>query len=79
MSEPRIPQGGLRKPRSKYPISSATSMRQHIDRMKDGRYRVWNSKENRCCRPVQIGVALICVVDDFGALQVVEQEGYPWH
>ena len=54
-------------------------MRQHIDRMKDGRYRVWNSKENRCCRPVQVGVALICVVDDFGVLQVVEQEGYPWH
>lgn len=79
MTEQRIPQGGLPRPRKHYRASVATSTREHIDRQCDGTYRLWYSKENRCCMPMQIGVAQICVMDDYGFLQVIKQEPQPWY
>lgn len=79
MAEARIPQGGMRRPRSRQDRTVATSTIEHIDRQACGTYRVWQSKENRCCVPVQIGVALICVMDDYGFLVTVREESQPWH
>lgn len=82
MTEQRIPQGGLPRPRPRHPKpvpTVATSTVEHIDRQQDGTYRVWQSKENRCCRPTQIGVALICVMGDYGFLQVIKQESQSWY
>ncbi len=47
-------------------------------RTTDGRYRVWWEAENRCCRIVQIGWLLICVMDDHGFLVTVDQEAPEW-
>jgi len=54
-------------------------MTEHMDRKNDGTYRVWHSKENRCCRSMQVGVALICVMDDYGFLVTIKQEPQPWY
>jgi len=76
----RIPQGGLPRPRTKrIPVTVAASTIEHIDRQKDGTYRVWQSKENRCCKPMQVGVAQICVMDDYGFWVVIKQEAMPWY
>ena len=75
----RIPQGGLPRPRKRHPVTVATSMTEHMDRRNDGTYRVWQSKENRYCIPLQVGVALICVMNDYGFLQVIKQEPQPWY
>lgn len=74
----RIPQGGLPRPRSKHAKTVATTTTPHIDRMPLGRYRCWWSKENRYCRPMQIGAALVCVTDDFGTLVPVWEEAQAW-
>lgn len=70
----RVPQGGLRKPRKTYPATVATSTTLHIDRLPRGRWRVWWSKEDRYFKPMQIGSALVCVVDNFGDLVTVWEE-----
>ena len=75
----RIPQGGLPRPRKRHPVTVATTMTEHMDRQNDGTYRVWHSKENRCCRSMQVGVALICVMDDYGFLVTIKQESQPWY
>lgn len=52
-------------------VATSTTMR--VDRHQC-RWRVWWSKEDRYCRPMQIGSALVCVVDDFGSLVTVWEE-----
>jgi len=79
MTEQRIPQRGLPKPPSKYPITPATAMTEHITRQPGGTYRVSYSKENRCCQFMQIGAARICVMDDYGYLVTIAQEPNPWY
>lgn len=39
MSEPRIPQGALRKPRSKYPVQRGLRTEESIEALGNGRYR----------------------------------------
>lgn len=75
----RTPQGGLPRPRARHHVTVATSAIERIERRADGKYRVWHSKENRCCRPMQIGVAQVCVMDDYGFLVTIEQEPVPWY
>lgn len=80
MSEQRIPQGGLPRPRPKHhPLTAATHMQESITRQRDGTYRLNYWKEDRYCRPMQIGATQICVMDDFGFLVTLWSEGYPWH
>lgn len=75
----RTPQGGLRKPPSKYPPLLGGATTQHIDHTgHGGRYRVWLSIQDRCCRDRQVGVALICVMDDHGWLVKLYEEERPW-
>lgn len=80
MTEPRIPQGGLRKPDLKrYPVTIATSREKQIERFDNlGRYRVWWSKENRCLEKVQVGASVYGVVNEFGFLVPVDKEVLPW-
>lgn len=49
-----------------------------MERTLDGRYRCWSEMENRCCRMVQIGWLLVCVMDDHGFLVTVDQEPPEW-
>lgn len=79
MADQRIPQGGLPRPGKKHQKTVATFTTPHIDRMPLGRYRCWWSKENRYIQPMQIGVALVCVTDDFGNLVTVWVEPNPCH
>lgn len=79
MSAARIPQGGLPRPRKHYPVTMATCTIEHMDRQKDGTYRVWHSKESRYCVRMQIGVALICVMNEYGFLVTIRQEPMPWY
>ncbi|MFZ7319690.1 hypothetical protein ACLS0R_11620 [Comamonas jiangduensis] len=75
----RIPQGGLRRPKPKHPPTLATTTIERIDRQKDGTYRLWHSKEDRYCKPMQVGVAQICVMNEYGFLVVIKQEAMPWY
>lgn len=43
-----------------------------------GRYRCWAWVWGRCNNRVQVGAAKICVVDDFGVLQAVDEEPRQW-
>lgn len=79
MNTQRIPQRGLPKPPPKrYPKTMATSTVERIQRQPDGTYRVTHWKENRCCLPMQIGSAQICVMNDYGFWVVVRVEDAPW-
>ena len=80
MADKRIPQGGLRKPPAKrYPVTSATSCKEHVKRLHHGRIRIWHTRENRCLQEVQVGAAAIYVTNDFGVLALVELEPRPWY
>lgn len=75
----RIPQGGLPRPRSKYPHSQRLMRHEIIERLGDGTYRQSWHMLNRYGYFMQVGVALTCVMDDFGFLQVLRQEPQPWY
>lgn len=75
----RVPQGGLPRPRSKYPASQRLMLHETIVRQPNGTYRQSWSMLSRYSNFVQVGVALICVMDDFGFLQVIREEPRPWY
>lgn len=74
----RIPQGGRRRPPSKHKPTLGTTLQQRIERRQDGTYRIWWTRDNRCCNPMQVGSALIGVMDDFGSFVTLREE-MPWH
>lgn len=77
MSEVRIPQGGLRKPRSKYPVQMGSRTEESIEALGHGWYRWCRTMQNRCSQPMQVGSAAYCVVDDFGFLAPIDWEWGP--
>ncbi len=74
MSEVRIPQGGLRRPKPKYVSTVATRRREHITARHDyyGRYLLrYTTYTRQSIHPLQVGSAHVCVMDDFGFLAPV--------
>lgn len=82
MTEQRIPQRGLPKPPPKRPMANimVTYTNQKITGPDSlGRYRYWESKEDRYCRQQPVGPVVLCVVDNFGFLVPVRTlEVRPW-
>lgn len=81
MTEQRIPQGGLRKPRSNIApryISPRLMVSRHEERLKDGRILCWSTCIGRGGAYEQIGARHIYVTNDYGELVLVERGEERW-
>ncbi|MEW5689058.1 hypothetical protein ABMC30_03065 [Comamonas kerstersii] len=80
----RVPQRGLPRPvRKPNPFANLLSMQLNW-RMSGpdslGRYRYWETKEDRYCNQRTVGAVRVCVVNEFGFLvPVAVEEDTSWY
>lgn len=80
MREQRIPQGGLRRPKSKRPVQTMgavlTPCVSHD--YARGTYSYWWTRQDIYCNAKQSGSKLVGVMDDYGDFHKLREEAEPW-
>jgi hypothetical protein len=81
MTDQRTPQGGLPRPKKKHALTLSSALQEQITPRYDlhGRYLLRQMGYGRSSIQLQqVGSAHVCVLDDFGFLQVVYSIAPDW-